>query len=93
MTPDQLIASYDGHWPDVKRGIKDAQIEAIRLIAQPLTQTDYDRIYRKGQRGWLEHNAGILRMDTDQMLVEARAELDDLLWYLSFRSARLRGTV
>jgi hypothetical protein len=52
-----------------------------------------DRIYRKGERGWLEHEAGILRMDTDQVLVEARAEIDDLVWYLAFRSARLRGTL
>lgn len=93
MTPDHLIAQYERVWPTVRAGIPAAQVEAAHLLTAPLTQTDIDRIYRKGQRGWLEHNAGILRMDTDQMLVEARAELDDLCWYLAFRAARLRGTV
>jgi hypothetical protein len=80
MTPDQLRASYERVWLQVR-------------LTAPLTQTDVDRIYRKGERGWLEHEAGILRMDTDQVLVEARAEIDDLVWYLAFRSARLRGTL
>jgi hypothetical protein len=60
-------------------------------LTSPLTMTDIDRIRQKGQRGWLEHNAGITRMSTDDLLVEARAELDDLLFYISWRSALLDG--
>jgi hypothetical protein len=89
MTPDELIARYEMVWPEVKRGLSHAQIDAVRLIASPITVTDIDRIHAKGQRGWLEHAAGITHMSTDQMLVEARAEVDDLLWYLSFRAATL----
>jgi hypothetical protein len=93
VTPDQLRASYERVWLQVRPGIPAAQVEAAHMLTAPLTQTDVDRIYRKGERGWLEHEAGILRMDTDQVLVEARAEIDDLVWYLAFRSARLRGTL
>lgn len=93
MTPDQLLAQYERAWLQVRPGIPAAQLEAAHMLTAPLTQTDFDRIYRKGQRGWLEHNAGILTMDTDAILVEARCELDDLMFYLSFRSARLRGIV
>ena len=88
-----MIAAYERLWPVVKSGIPEAQVAAAHLITAPLTITDYDRIHAKGQRGWLEHAGGIVKMDTDQILVEARAELDDLCWYMAFRNARLRGII
>jgi hypothetical protein len=91
VTPDELIARYEMVWPEVKRGIPNAQVQAAHMLTAPLTITDIDRIHAKGQRGWLEHAGGIVNMTTDGMLVEARNELDDLMWYLSFRSARLGG--
>lgn len=93
MTPSDLIAQYERVWPIVRQGIPAAQVASAHMLTAPLTKTDYDRIFRKGQRGWLEHNAGILTMDTDAILVEARNELDDLVFYESFRAARLRGAV
>lgn len=93
MRPDEMIAAYERVWPTVKQGIPAAQVEAAHLLTSPLTITDLDRIHAKGQRGWLEHAGGIMGMDTDQILVEARAELDDLLFYLAFRAARLRGVL
>jgi hypothetical protein len=91
MRPDELIARYEMVWPEVKRGIPAAQITAAHLLTAPLNATDMDRIHAKGQRGWLEHAAGITTMSTDDLLVEARAELDDLLFYVSWRGALLDG--
>jgi hypothetical protein len=91
VTPDELIARYEMVWPEVKRGIPAAQIAAAHMLTAPLTSTDIDRIHTKGQRGWLEHAAGITTMSTDDLLVEARAELDDLLFYVSWRAAMLDG--
>ncbi len=93
ITPAQLIAAYERVWPQIKQGIPAAQVEAAHLLTSPLTITDFDRIHRKSQRGWLEHAGGIMQMDTDTLLVEARNELDDLLVYLAFRTARLAGRV
>jgi hypothetical protein len=91
VTPDELIARYEMVWPEVKRGIPNAQVHAAHMLTAPLTITDIDRIHAKGQRGWLEHAAGITTMSTDDLLVEARAELDDLLFYVSWRGALLDG--
>jgi hypothetical protein len=76
---------YERLWETIRPRLHVAQVAAIHMLSAPLTVSDFDRIRNKGWRGYLEHGGGIVRMTSDDLLVEARAECDDLLFYTAKR--------
>lgn len=82
--PARSLEEWEALWPHVERLIPSVQARAAELVARPRTEEDYARMEAKAALGWVEHRGGILRMDADQIMAEALAEIDDLLVYLAF---------
>lgn len=76
---------YERFWESIRPKLYVAQIAAVHMLSSPLTVSDFDRIRTKGWEGWKEHGGDIVNMSSDRLLIEARAENDDALFYHAAR--------
>lgn len=85
---DVAAEGFEDWWSRVWPHLAVARAEAARMVTEHVSDGDVARMYYKARKGWIEHGGGIVSMCDDDLLREARAEVDDLTVYLAALEAR-----
>lgn len=85
---DTAAEGFEDWWSRIQPFLAVARVEAMRMLTMTVSDGDEARMYYKARRGWIEHGGGIVSMCDDDLMREARAEVDDLTVYLAALLAR-----
>lgn len=85
---DIAAEGFEDWWSRIQPFLAVARVEAMRMLTTVVSDGDEARMYHKARKGWVQHGGGIVAMGDDDLLREARAEVDDLTVYLAALLAR-----